>query len=286
MAKTGKKCTVILLLALLTLFQITPAFKTPNCDYYVDPFGDSPREGVRNFTYNMYLIVKEAFSLDSMMVLTAFTPIYLSARILDEEVHRGFYDHECHKNKDYPHKYLEWVTDGSMVVPIILFSGLMQFSSDPRVRLTGGIAFSGVVVTQLMNQVIKHLIATQPLRASMRPLNEDFCPHKRVHNGFPSGHTLGCVYIGVLCGLQLGPKWAIPVGATCAVIAGLTIQCNKHYLSQVVAGATVGTIFAISSSKIINAKMAGRFSWAKNVEFGVGIDQKRKSPCLQASYNF
>ena len=286
MAQTGKKCIVILLLALLTLFQTTPAIKTQNCDYYVDPFGDSPREGVRNFTYNMYLIVKEAFSLDSMMVLTAFTPIYLSARMLDEEVHRGFYDHEYHKNKDYPNKYIEWVTGGSMVVPVILFSGLMQFSSDPRVRLTGGIAFSGVVVTQLMNQVIKYLIATQPLRASMRPLNEDFCPHKRVHNGFPSGHTLGCAYIAVLCGLQLGPKWAIPVGATCAVIAGLTIQCNRHYLSQVVAGAAVGTIFAISSSKIINAKLAGRYSWTKNVEFGVGIDPKRRGPCLQASYNF
>lgn len=281
--KSAKKASVYLFCIMLAMPFVSglSARDMRTCDFYVDPFGDTPREAVQNFLGNMYLVMKEAVSLDSMLILTAFTPFYLGARMTDEEIHRGFYDSKYHKNKDYPHKCLEWSTHGSMIFPIMALGGLMQFSSDPRVRLTGGVAFSGVVITQITNQLIKHIWATQPIRAACRPLNEHFCPHKRVYNGFPSGHALGCAYIAVLCGLQLGAKWAIPVGGICALIAGLTIQCNRHYASQVVAGAGVGTIFAVASSKVVNAK----YSCYKNVDFKIACDSCSR-PCLEASISF
>ncbi|OGB97509.1 hypothetical protein A3F06_03165 [candidate division TM6 bacterium RIFCSPHIGHO2_12_FULL_36_22] len=289
MIKKGGVVTNLILLLLLVvpwlMLADQPVDCLPACGYYNEPFGNSPREGVRNFLYNMGLVVKEAVSLDTMLILTGFTPLYLSARMLDEEVHRGFYDSRSHKNLDYPKRCLEWTTHGSMVLPILGLSGLMQFSSNPRVRMTGAIAMSGITVTQITNQLIKHIAALQPLRAGARPRNEYFCPHRRVYNGFPSGHTMGCAYITVLCGLQLGARWAIPVGTVCGVISGLTIQCNRHYLSQVVAGIAVGTVFAVASSKVVEAKLSGRYAWCKNVEFVAETDQ-RKRPSLRLSYLF
>ncbi len=151
--------------------------------------------------------------------------------------------------------------------------------------MTGAIAMSGITVTQTVNQILKHISGLQPLRAARRPKNEQFSPYKKVHNGFPSGHTMGCAYITVLCGLQLGARWAIPVGTVCGVISGLTIQCNRHYFSQVIAGFAFGSIFALSSSKVVDAKLSGRYAWCKNVEFSTVTDEKRR-PALRLSYLF
>jgi hypothetical protein len=251
--------------------------------YYIDPLGDTPIQGVKNYCYNMFLIVKEVCSADTMLTLTAFTPLYLGARMIDEEVNQGFYDARCHCNVDYPHKCLEFSVHGSMLYPVILMSLFMMSSSDENVRMTGGVALSGIVVTQLVNQAIKHLVEFRPVRAGCRPRNGDFNPNKRVYNGFPSGHALGCAYIAVLCGLRLGPKWAIGVGGICGAIAGLTIQCNRHYASQVIAGAALGTIFAIASNKVIESKLSHSSKYG--YEIGL-VSNKNGNSCLEAAITF
>lgn len=102
---------------------------------------------------------------------------------------------------------------------------------------------------------VKDILKKSKCDANLRPHHETLSPHKRVCGGFPSGHIAGATYIAVLYGLQFGPKAAIPLGLLSTFIGSVFLSCNRHYASQLVAGAALGSIYALAVNKVINTKL-------------------------------
>ncbi|MFA4838369.1 MAG: phosphatase PAP2 family protein [Candidatus Neomarinimicrobiota bacterium] len=78
--------------------------------------------------------------------------------------------------------------------------------------------------------------------------------HRQRPNGanfhsFPSGHTSGSFTLAACLDEIYGKKVGIPAYAMAAFVASSRINDNKHYLSDVVTGAVVGTIIGKSFSR-------------------------------------
>jgi membrane-associated phospholipid phosphatase len=66
---------------------------------------------------------------------------------------------------------------------------------------------------------------------------------------FPSGHTSGAFAMASVFDAHYGPKVGIPAYAAAAAIGLSRIESNKHHLSDVLAGATLGYLVGHSVSK-------------------------------------
>ena len=87
------------------------------------------------------------------------------------------------------------------------------------------------------------------------------------------------VYMATLFGMRHGPAWGIPLGLFASFVFADFLNCNRHYLSQLVAGAGLGVIFAVAASKVVDKKLAERYS------FSCGVDSQG-APCAQFCYRF
>lgn len=61
------------------------------------------------------------------------------------------------------------------------------------------------------------------------------------HQSFPSGHTTHCFGVAVAV-LVLAPRWGFGFVAGAALVAWSRMYLGSHYLSDVVAGAALGTL--------------------------------------------
>ena len=112
-----------------------------------------------------------------------------------------------------------------------------------------------------------------------RPWHEKFSCKERALGGFPSGHTAEAVYTALLYGLRMGPRYAIPTGTIALIIAATFISCNRHYLSQIVAGAGLGTLFALSADKVIEKHLD------KKIDLVFGMNNAGQ-PSVALSFRF
>jgi len=62
--------------------------------------------------------------------------------------------------------------------------------------------------------------------------------------------------MAVLYGMRYGPTFAVPLGAVAGFVTCVFLSSNRHYLSQMVAGAGFGAIYAFSANTLINSKLA------------------------------
>lgn len=97
----------------------------------------------------------------------------------------------------------------------------------------------------------KGLLKLIPMNASLRPKNQCFTRRKKYFGGFPSGHVMETVYTATFFGTQLGWSYGAPLGILAGAIAINSITYNRHFLSQVVAGAGLGIIFACAGNKAL-----------------------------------
>ena len=84
-----------------------------------------------------------------------------------------------------------------------------------------------------------------------RPFNELFAK-KKVYNGFPSGHMAEISFLTTLFGARFGLAWGIPCGIYAAYIFGISIACNRHFASQLLAGAGFGIAYGIAAIKLVD----------------------------------
>ena len=75
---------------------------------------------------------------------------------------------------------------------------------------------------------------------------------------FPSGHTSGAFAMASVVDAHYGPKVGIPAYAAAAAIGLSRIESNKHHLSDVLAGATIGYLVGHSVSKSNGLPERGR----------------------------
>ncbi|MCO5143101.1 MAG: phosphatase PAP2 family protein [Oligoflexia bacterium] len=67
----------------------------------------------------------------------------------------------------------------------------------------------------------------------------------RDKQSFPSGHATGAFAFASVVGAEHGALWGIPAYAIATFIAWSRINDNKHYLHDVVGGATIGMAYGL-----------------------------------------
>lgn len=209
------------------------------------------------------LVNRDLFTWKSFAVLSATFPFYIGARMFDEPFHDVFYDSCHHWNLNQLPK---WVVDYSDVLifgPFTVLGSLTFFARDPELRLTGRVFLETMPFIYLARNVIKSF----ETRLHVRPKNEHFNRYKCAYGGFPSGHMATSVYMAMLYGMRFGHRWGIPLTFLSFTTGAILVSSNRHFLSQVVAGAAMGAIFAFASNSVVE------YNLNRDIECGITLDQ-------------
>ncbi|NBQ17375.1 phosphatase PAP2 family protein [bacterium] len=186
-------------------------------------------------------------TVSTLKTVTAFLPFYLIGRKIDNRVHATFYDAVNHRNVNQPPKFTKIVlNDLFFPLPFIVLGSMGLIHKDAYERRTAQIFAMGVLATWLTKSFIK----TLKVDAGLRPLNQNFSPSPRVHGGNPSGHTALAAFMAMYYGLYKGKNYGIPLFFYTGLVGSMAITTNRHYLSQLVAGAGLGVMFGIAAHKV------------------------------------
>lgn len=234
--------------------------------------GDELRDFVADFAdINFNIFCKEAF-----LVASCVAPLYAGARLIDNRVHHTLYDESCHKNTcDIGCLRSCLVEDVGIAVPILALSFGFWISDDDRTHFVGRDLLAGMIAIGFAKNILKECLAVS---CCYRPYSGCF-PKKLALGGFPSGHAAALCFVTTLLALDKGARWAVPVGMYSTVVLGSLLACNYHYVSQLVAGAGLGALFAVAAHRVVNERMNERAS----LEFYT--DQYGK-PMVGFSYSF
>ncbi len=215
------------------------------------------------------------FSVDSAKVVAGVTPFYISTRFLDEKFQSNFYDPCCHKNICQLPGAAHTAAKCCVAIPMIILSTAYLWGPTEDIRYTGWMT----AVALPFVQSGKDLIKKARTKACLRPWNEQFSRFERSSGGFPSGHMANVAFLSTLWGMRHGPKWAVPVALLGAFVAVDFVNCNRHYISQLVAGVGLGVIYGFAASKVVDNKLEERWE--------IGINENKQGvPCLQLRYRF
>lgn len=214
-------------------------------------------------------------STETFIVIAATMSPYLISRQIDENIQCHFFSHTNHKNiNQCPHWCKSLVRFG-IGVPIVAFGSQLFLSKDPEWRETAWMLLLGFPFVIFGKNIIKTFDAD----FCLRPWHEDFCQnHKRGGGGFPSGHMAEASFIATLYGMRFGHKLAVPLTFFAAALGIIFINCNRHYLSQLIAGAGLGAIYGIAANKVIDHKLCQNWN--------MGLCVNRNGAGIKATYQF
>ncbi len=214
-----------------------------------NPFDRFTSKRVNGYVKNIFedtrSIGREIVTLETMRLATIFMPFYLSARRVDNRLHRQFYDIETHTNKHQPRKFFcDLALDDKYISAPFIAIGLLGFiHHNPYDRRRAQIFTNGLIWCFTLKILLKEI----KVKGNLRPWHENFDKHKRAHGGNPSGHMAITTYMAVFWGMEKGIRAGIPLGLFTAFALGMNVSCNHHYLSQGIAGMGLGTIVAVAA---------------------------------------
>ena len=209
---------------------------------------DCPRKTkFKSIVKDILSINANIINFDSFKTICAFLPAVGLARMFDKDLQGNFYDRSNHKNCLEPPKWCQEVAKLSISIPIVFFGLKSFFSNHDEFCVTTRMLLLGMPFVIWSKELLKKL----KLDICKRPWNEHFSCKEQSLGGFPSGHAAEAVYTALLYGMRLGPRYAIPTGTIALIIGSTFIACNRHYLSQIIAGAGLGTIYALAANKVV-----------------------------------
>ncbi len=143
------------------------------------------------------------------------------------------------------------LTEGAVSTPWLIVTGLLYLVTkfwykNELLRSRAGFLFISIVSSGLIVNILKVVFAkTRPRLLREEDLYTfEFFKSDYVYASFPSGHTTTAFAIAISL-LLMFPRWW-PAFITYGVIMGLSrIGYMQHYLSDVIAGATLGTIVTL-----------------------------------------
>lgn len=244
----------LLIICYLTLFSCSSCAEQ-NLQY--DAHNDVPAvcsDG--SLLQDFWVFNKNLVSINTIKIMGSFAPIYGAARAMDSKIHACFYCPRHHKNKRQLPKGLYNTVHYGIGVVMVGLASLGLWAHDDHLRRTAQL----YAVTLPYTWLIKDLLKTIKTDACLRPKNQWFSKHKRYYGGCPSGHLMEITYTAVLFGTQMGPKFGVPLGIFTGAIAVDFLNCNRHLLSQIVAGVGLGVIFAVAANKALSA--SDRIVWS------------------------
>jgi hypothetical protein len=257
--KCGLLCDILVGLCVVSAFSINAAdgsrkhylqTRKHNCSLASDTIREVAREVVG--------IHCNLVSWDTLAIFSTAFPLFIGARMIDEDLQCCFYDRAHHKNlRQFPpwcHDTANW----AISVPIAILALQTLFDSSIEYCETNKTFLIGVIFVVSGKVLLKKL----DFDFCLRPWHEKFSCKKRSSGGFPSGHMAEVTYITLLYGLRYGAKFVIPFGLLAAGVGITFLNCNRHYLSQLVGGAAFGAMYALAAHKFVDQKLFKNFSCA------------------------
>ena len=199
---------------------------------------------------------KNVFTAPTVEIIAMFIPFYTIGRIFDKPLHKRFYCFKHHHNKHQMPKGLYYGVEGALATSIAALMSLSFLGHDGQRKRTAQLYSVTLPCLWILKSIIKQI----PFKGNLRPPNGCFRRCK-YYGGFPSGHMFEMSFTAALFGTQLGPKYGIPLGILAGVIGLEFMNCNRHYLSQLIAGAGFGLIFASAGNRALDIPDR-RFSYA------------------------
>ncbi len=201
---------------------------------------------------DILVLHKNLLTWNTFKIVSAIFPMYVGARMIDERIQRNFYDHGNRKNINQPPSWCHDVAKTSIAIPLVALGLNAFFSTQNDQRWTAQIMLLGMPFVIWTKKLVKQL----KFDACLRPWHEKLTHGKeRSFGGFPSGHMAQALYMAVLYGSQFGPRYSIPLGGIAAFIGTTFVACNRHYLSQIIAGGAFGSIYALAAVKLVQKKL-------------------------------
>lgn len=228
-----------------------------------------------NIVADAIILQRYLFTVESAKIVTGFVPFFLIARQLDEDIQCRFYDPTCHQNINQFPKACHSIAKNGVGIPMVLLSSLALFAPWCDVRDTARMYAIGLPFVHYGKNVIKKIRS----KGCLRPWHEEFSSKKRSSGGFPSGHMANVTYSATLFGIRHGIKWALPLSLFAAFVFADFVNCNRHYVSQIIAGAGLGVIYAVAANAVLERK------WLKNCSCSLGTDNQGRST-MKVAYNF
>jgi membrane-associated phospholipid phosphatase len=162
-------------------------------------------------------------------------------------------------------------------IPVVTYLTGLAFGSE-EIRATGRQMTESVLVAGLLTVLIKE--ATGRARPYNELGNSRFRPFsfKESYRSFPSGHSTGVFAIATVLSLKIDRWWAYVSLYTLAVSTSLSrIYFDRHWASDVVMGAAIGTLTSIIIVRAGNQTK-------DNVESRLSISAS--FPVINISYSF
>lgn len=230
---------------------------------------------IRYAFYDIFWLHVNIFTWDTLKVVGTMFPIYIGTRMYDEPLQNWFYNSRFHKNINQMPDWCHDVAKYSIAVPIF-FLGMDAFvSGNNDRRLTAQIMLLGLPFVIWTKMWVKKI----EFNASFRPWNEKYSCKKRAYGGFPSGHMAQALYMAVLYGTRYGANYGVPLGIIATFLGLNFLTCNRHYASQLIAGAGFGAIYALAASKLVDTRLS------KSVELGMTVTEQG-SPAFSVAFRW
>jgi hypothetical protein len=217
------------------------------------------------------------FSWDSLKIFATTAPFFVGARMIDEKLHHCFFDQRYKKNRYEPAQWIKETARLSIGIPITLLGLQAIFSHNEDMQKTSQIFLTGMPFVLIAKDIIKKL----DFDVCKRPFHEKFAKHQRKFGGFPSGHLAEATYTAVLYGMRYGPNFALPLGGVAVFVSVIFLSSNRHYLSQMIAGAGFGAMYAFSANRLIDSRLA------QKRDFNLGLTRDDYgNPAMQLTMKF
>ena len=203
-----------------------PARETPTAR-------DDGRRTLRRFPSNLLRSAGGVFHGDNLGPLIAGGTTTAAASFFDDDVADFIADPD--------HDFGKSLEDGAapevvgLVVAGVFTTG--RFVEAPRFRAMSYDLLDAFLVNGAYTSVLKAAVGRE------RPNGED-------EKSFPSGHTSNAFALAAVVERHYGWKGGVPAYALASAVAVSRLQRNKHYLSDVLAGATLGYVVGRTVARV------------------------------------
>lgn len=135
---------------------------------------------------------------------------------------------------------------GSAIVPVVgAFFAAGRFAPQGRFRAASYDLAQALIVTEIYTGALKYSVGRQ------RPDGSD-------QLSFPSGHTSAAFTLATVADRHCGWKVGVPAYLLASGIGLSRVEKNRHYLSDVLAGATLGIVVGRTVTRVNDERPAKR----------------------------
>lgn len=203
---------------------------------------EEPLFSIRSLFRDLGNFGKNLFTSDGLGVIAPFIPFWAASYNFDDRTHHRFYCPRHHHNINQCSDMWADVSECLVGASIGVLSACSFAVKSRNLQRTAQL----YAITLPLTWAAKSMIKQIHWKGNKRPGHESFS--KKCHwGGFPSGHMLEMTYATVLFGLSMGPGFGIPLALSTGIIAATFVQTNRHYISQLIAGSAIGTLFGFAA---------------------------------------